>query len=111
MSLLIRIRSRFSPFSTSSPEVRRSVAINAAVVRPRGAIHFPSFEFRWKGDVQMARWSFKMLTKNFFSRLGVGVACGFGAISVGDWANVQCTERKIMTRTKAHAAPADASKR
>src|SRR6266498_125426 len=112
MSLLILRRAKLSPCSTSSPEVRRSVAINEAVVRPRVRIHFVSRECRWKGEVQMTLWSFNMLTSNFLRKLGVGVACGFDGISGVDvWADAKCAERKNMTKAKAHQAPGGASER
>src|SRR6266850_2478336 len=85
MSLLTRSLLKLSPFVTRLPDVCRSVAHKAPVEISSGIPHFASSRLRRKGEVQMPRWSARMLLKNFFSRLsferavtGVGVACGSG---------------------------------
>src|ERR1043165_4623727 len=78
MSLLILSRVE-CPLLIISPPVYLSVAINARVERPSGATHFMSPRPILKGEVQIARWSFRMFRRKWLSSEGVGLACGVGS--------------------------------
>src|SRR5438128_1592893 len=85
--------------SSSASAVRRSVAINAAVERPRGASHFASSFWRCSGDDQIARWSRRIFFKNFRSSDGVGDGCGPGGVLVGVCANALDMPAMMMARS------------
>src|SRR6266436_4383051 len=84
--------------SRSARAVYRSVVYSAAVAIPSGASHFASPLWRWKGEVQIARWSCRMFLKNLFSRDGVGDGCGVGMLA-GACADTLDTPATMMMKS------------